>query len=156
LKRDNNKKTGGEGGREKELSEVEKFIISIVGSSSVAVDGLDVGESGVSSRLELEPDGEEEDFEPGGGNYRSLVTASTASTSAIVASSSRGATSTSSLLGKRKQKNRNGNDEESKKFLQCQLMDIKIYKHRLECYKFEQELGFPTSSFTRPLFDNDH
>jgi len=37
--------------------------------------------------------------------------------------------------------------------LQNELMEIKIYKHRLEVLKLEKDIGLPTSKFTKVIFE---
>ncbi|OXA46724.1 hypothetical protein Fcan01_18423 [Folsomia candida] len=55
-KRDNKTKTGKGGGREKVLDDMNFLILDIIGKDSVAVDGLNVGESGAPANLEQDPD----------------------------------------------------------------------------------------------------
>jgi hypothetical protein len=40
-----------------------------------------------------------------------------------------------------------------KQKLQCELMEIKIYKHRLECLRIERDLSLPRSTFTEKVFE---
>lgn len=57
-------------------------------------------------------------------------------------------------LRKRGQPHSSQNEDDVKrKKLQCSLLEMKLYKHRLECLKLEKELLLPSSTFTYELFD---
>jgi hypothetical protein len=41
-----------------------------------------------------------------------------------------------------------------KRKLQCELMQIKLYKHKLEVMKLERELSLPPSTYATDVLDN--
>lgn len=111
-----------------------------MGRNSVTIDGIPVGETG-SIVTPLEGFGED--------SSRDEIIGSPPrrpSTSA--------GTSSSSTNRKRSHPEKSGISEvdAKRKTLQNNLMEIKIYKARLECLRLEGELMLPHSEFTSPLF----
>lgn len=112
---------------------MDHLILQIIGTESVVIDGLPIGESG-EPELNVE-DAHHED----------------------VLESTPNSDGPSSRLPKRPHRSKaklSADEEELKrKKLQTTLMEVTIYKTRLEAYQLEKTLSLPLSEYTKVLFD---
>lgn len=147
------RQTGGKGGKENALSDVDNAILDIIGRDSPALKGLEIGESGDPTPIsasssssgnrnsielngfgELEDDGRDiclEVSESDDGSSETMTEIKTSRTT------------------KRKRKSGDATDE--LQVLRKRVFELKAYKLQLECFEYETKLALPRSQFTLDL-----
>jgi len=116
------------------LNEVDFLILEIIGKDTAVVEGLAIGESGKPAEEQLME--RDENHNPAAENSTSMD-------------------QSNSSGSKKNVKRRYLEDSthiQKKIDLQIELMEIKIYKHRLEALQLEKEIGIPRSKFTNIIF----
>jgi len=151
-KHDNNKKAGAKSEREIQLDEAEKYIVDvIVGQNSPVETGLSIKESG-SPQIIVSNFAHNEDLSL---DFLLDEEAQDRPSTSQVLDSVPHAT-----LSSRPQKRRRSsvadepevdNGASRKRELQFEVLEIQVYKHKLECLKLERELQIETSKFTENL-----
>lgn len=110
------------------LNEADNIILDIIGKDSPVLDGLDVPESGDI------PSGIHADEE----NCPPVTPMPTPRPRQIIRPLNRRPSNVDpNLTQKRK--------------LQCELLEVEVYKRKLECLKMENDLALPKSKFTETL-----
>lgn len=152
-KRDSARRTGSQGGVEKKMDEVDLAILDVLEEDNELIDGLDLPETEAIPSSSVS-----EKAMPSNTIYEKTTGNATADTPPKSMSSSNleSRPSTDHQRCRKRHKSSNGDDNESEKNeeknkLKVRLLEIEIYKKRLEVLKLERELGIDSSKFTEDL-----
>lgn len=156
IEKDNAKKTGTGGGKDKKLDEVDLAILKIIDEDSAAVKGLNMPQSDVISDdedmlpLDRIVDSNVNTIQP-----EEFVTLHESATSSSNAPEKRKRPESLSLgsIASAPTKRRSLENSSIHYHLKEELIRLEIYNKRLKSLKLEQELGISLSGYTKPLFE---